>query len=178
MRGRTFGNSPTGVCNELKEIQSEQWMRKAIAYLSDFKRQKTSKERLRLDEVTYPSLLSYKSPPSTKLFLSVYVRDVWSRHQLLKASATSIYGSIFKIISTKKITRTLQGTAAKSVSWCCKIGNEKREVLISILTTSEREIRVTSFQQNVVKKNVHPRVDDTHLFHTSGHTCKTNGKLC
>jgi hypothetical protein len=46
------------------------------------------------------------------------------------------------------------------------------------IRTFGREIRVTSFQQNVVKKNVHPRVDDTHLFHTSGHTCKTNGKLC
>lgn len=43
MRGRTFGfgNSPTGVCNEVKEIHSEQWMRQAIAYLSDCKRQKT-----------------------------------------------------------------------------------------------------------------------------------------
>jgi hypothetical protein len=153
MRGRTFGNSPTGVCNELKEIQSEQWMRKAIAYLSDFKRQKTSKERLRLDEVTYPSLLSYKSPPSTKLFLSVYVRDVWSRHQLLKASATSIYGSIFKIISTKKITRTLQGTAAKSVSWCCKIGNEKGEVLISILTTSESLSNLNTLTEDLMDRS-------------------------
>lgn len=87
--------------------------------------------------MTYPSLPSYKSPPSPKWFLAVYVKDVWSRLQLLKASATSIYGSILKIDSTKKMTRKLQETAAKSVSWCCNIGKEKGEVLISILTTSE-----------------------------------------
>ncbi len=175
MRGRTFGNSPTGVCNEVKEIHSEQWMRQAIAYISDCKRQKTSKERLRLEEVTYPSLPSYKSPPSPKWFLGVYVRDVWSRLQLLKASATSIYGSILKIDSTKKITRKLQGTAAKSVSWCCNIGNEKGEVLISILTTSESLSNLNTLAEGLMDRYEKAQKTPPLLLYTDRDCCKHEG---
>jgi hypothetical protein len=57
--------------------------------------------------------------------------------ETLKGSATSIYGSILKIDSTKKITWKLQGTSANSVSWCTNVGYEKGEILLSVLTTSE-----------------------------------------
>ncbi|EFX65479.1 hypothetical protein DAPPUDRAFT_333147 [Daphnia pulex] len=64
----------------------------------------------------------FKTPQTQKWFLAAYVRDVWSRLETLKGSATSIYGSILKIDSTKKITIKLQGTSANSVSWCTNVG--------------------------------------------------------
>ena len=44
-------------------------------------------------------------PPGAAWFLSMYVRDVWSRLPLLKATITSTYGVILKMDSTKKVTR-------------------------------------------------------------------------
>ena len=57
-------------------------------------------------------------------------------HQLL-ATCTGVFGSVLKIDSTKKIVKKLQGVAAGSASWCTNVGNERGEVLISVLTESE-----------------------------------------
>ena len=55
----------------------------------------------------------------------------------LLAAATSKHGSILKIDSTKKICNKLQGADANSASWATNVGNERGEILISVLTTSE-----------------------------------------
>ena len=69
--------------------------------------------------------------------MSVYARDILSRLPQLLATCTSIFGEVLKIDSTKKVCKKLQGTAAGSASWCTNVGNEKGEVLISVLTESE-----------------------------------------
>ena len=67
----------------------------------------------------------------------MYTRDVWERLPELLAAATSVHGSILKIDSTKKICKKLLGTAAKTANWTTNVGNEKGEIVISILTESE-----------------------------------------
>lgn len=62
---------------------------------------------------------------------------MWSRLPSLLAAATSTYGDILKIDSTKKICKKLQGAAANTASWTTNVGNERGEVLQSVLTSSE-----------------------------------------
>ena len=50
---------------------------------------------------------------------------------------TSTFGRIIKIDSTKKICRKLQGTSANMAVWATNVGNERGEVLITVLTESE-----------------------------------------
>ena len=69
--------------------------------------------------------------------MSVYARDIKSRLPQLLATGTAIFGSVLKIDSTKKVCKKLQGKAAGSASWCTNVGNERGEVLISVLTESE-----------------------------------------
>ena len=69
--------------------------------------------------------------------MSMYARDILSRLPQLLATCTAIFGSVLKIDSTKKVCKKLQGTAAGSASWCTNMGNERGEVLISVLTESE-----------------------------------------
>ena len=69
--------------------------------------------------------------------MSVYAREILSRLPQLLATCTAVFGRVLKIDSTKKVCRKLQGTAAGSASWCTNVGNERGEVLISILTESE-----------------------------------------
>jgi len=69
--------------------------------------------------------------------MSMYARDILSRLPQLLATCTAIFGSVLKINSTKKVCKKLQRTAAGSASWCTNVGNEKGEVLISVLTESE-----------------------------------------
>ena len=56
---------------------------------------------------------------------------------LVLATAMSIYGHILKIDSTKKVVKKLQGAAAGTATWVINVGNEKGEVLISVVTESE-----------------------------------------
>jgi len=70
-------------------------------------------------------------------FLKVYAIDILRRLPEILATCTSSFGSILKIDSTKKICRKLQGRAAGSASWCTNVGNERGEVLTSVLTESE-----------------------------------------
>lgn len=108
MRARTLGNSSTAICNVINELQTEEWMERTIAYLSDCERHRKSREHMLQIPSIYDEPPAFKSPPTAKWFLATYIRDVWNRLPCLKANATSIYGSILKIDSTKKITLKLQ----------------------------------------------------------------------
>ena len=87
----------------------------------------------------YNEVPKFHCPPTYQWFLAVYIRDVWNRLPLLKAAATSVFGSILKIDLTKKlkVCRKLQGAAADTTTWVTNVGNEWGEVLASVLTQSE-----------------------------------------
>lgn len=136
LRSRTLGNSPTALRNTLHELHSEEWLRAQLDFLTACQRHKKGLASLGLPPVTY---LQPSPPPfpSSKWFLAAYIRDVWSRMDSLLAAATSTYRSILKIDSTKKICKKLQGCDAGTASWMTNVGNERGEVLLSVLTTSE-----------------------------------------
>ena len=65
-------------------------------------------------------------------FLAVYASDVWTRLPQLLAAATSVYGLILKIYSTKRVCKKLQGHAATPPT-----GPERGELVVSVLSVSE-----------------------------------------
>ena len=109
LRARTFGNTPTALQCNFHELHSNQWLLKQVEYLSECDRHRKSLLRLHQPVPQYPETPSFCQFVSAKWFLAVYLRDVWSRLPLLLAEATSVYGTILKIDSTKKICRKLQG---------------------------------------------------------------------
>ena len=84
--------------------------------------------------------------------MSVYLKDVWSRLPELMAQITSTFGSILKIDSTKKVVRKLQGRAAGSASWATNIGNEKGEVVMSVLTDAESFTALRSMAEGLMRR--------------------------
>ena len=99
LRARTLGNSPSALRNNLLEQHSEEWMRQELLYLSVCQRHKKGL----LGREEYAESVPFPSFPHHRWFLAVYVRDVWQRLPALLAAATSVYGSILKIDSTKKV---------------------------------------------------------------------------
>lgn len=171
IRARTLGNSSTAVCHDVKELHTEEWMRCTVSYLSDCNRHKKAREFMKLEAVSYEHPPELKSVPTQKWFLATYVRDVWSRLPSLKASATSIYGSVLKIDSTKKITRKLQGKAANPAAWCTNIGNERGELLISILTTSESLANLGRMAEGLMDRYAKASQPDSEVLHTDRDCC-------
>ena len=137
LRSRTLGNSPTALRNSLHEIHSEEYMRGHLDYLSACQRHKRGLESLNLPVPTYKQPSLPPPFPKSRWFLAAYVRDVWSRMDNLLAAATSTYGSILKMDSTEKIVKKLQGASAGTATWMTNVGNERGEVLLSVLTSSE-----------------------------------------
>ena len=108
MRSRTAGNSATALCNNVRELHSEEWLWKSDYYVSACERHMDSRNRLGLPSCTYDNGPVYVSPPGVKWFMATHIRDIYFRLPWLKACATSVFGTILKVDSTKKITRKLQ----------------------------------------------------------------------
>ena len=98
--------------------------------------------RWSLEEWSYYSQRVRRAPkfvpvPKYKWFLTVYVQDIMSRVDHIKASITSTFGRIIKMDSTKKILKKLAGHSSGTASWATNVGNEMGQVLMSVLTASE-----------------------------------------
>ena len=89
----------------------------------------------------------------------MYTEDVRSRLPQLKAAITSIYGRIIKIDSTKKICRKLAGAAAGTATWQTNVGNEKGEVLLSVVTDSEALLSLQPMANGLMKRYVRMHVN-------------------
>ncbi len=102
MRERTMGNSVTQLFKKLQEQHSEAWMQRVLQYL-------TACEPFTRSTVVHSS--GFAEPPSLpalpkpKWLLAVYARDVLGRLHEVKAKITSIFGSVLKMDSTKKVSQ-------------------------------------------------------------------------
>ena len=105
----------------------------------------------------------------------MYVRDVWGRLPALLAAATSIYGSILKIDSTKKICKKLQGHSANTASWATNVGNERGEVLISVLTESEGSVSLNRMAVGLMDRYNQAGVAPPLLLYTDRDCCSLSG---
>ena len=101
-------------------------------------------------------------------FLAAHIQEVWSRLPGILAAATSVYGSILKVDSTKK---KLQGAAANTASWATNIGNERGEVLISILTESEGAEGLRPMAQGLMERYQQARVDPPIILYSDRDCC-------
>lgn len=79
MRARTLGSSPSAVCHDVHKMQTEDWMRRTISYLTDCERHRKSHQQLNLLSCNYRDPPDFKSPPTPKWFLATHIRDVWMR---------------------------------------------------------------------------------------------------
>ena len=163
LRERALGNSATQLRRKLCEGHSEAWMRRSLQYLGECEHfLATGFERR-----DFPPPPPMPPLPTPAWLLSVYCYDVLSRLDELKARVTSIFGSILKLDSTKKVryvkqelyvavsnslvpfhtipppclqvTKKLAGFAADTAAWATNVGNEFGQVLITVLTAAEGE---------------------------------------
>ena len=92
-----------------------------------------------------------KNIPTAKWFLARYFRDVYNRLDLLMATATSLYGTILKVDSTKKVFK-VSGVEAESANWVTNYGNERGEIVISVLTAPESTSSLKPMANGPVKR--------------------------
>ena len=98
MRERTLGNSSTRLANIIREQHSEERLNRCARYLTDA-----------AQFVGKPGVPAFQPPPppmdlpTYKWFLRVYVLDVLTRIDEIKAGITSSFGNILKMDSTKKV---------------------------------------------------------------------------
>ncbi|XP_051795185.1 uncharacterized protein LOC110962328 isoform X2 [Acanthochromis polyacanthus] len=134
MRERTLGNSSTRLAKQLKENHSEEWLQRLARYFgecADFM------DRPSLIPVTCQEPPEPVAVPTNRWLMTVYAKDIISRMDHIKATITSVFGSILKMDSTKKITKKLAGAAKGTALWLTSVSNELGQILISVLTTQE-----------------------------------------
>ncbi|XP_051779771.1 uncharacterized protein LOC127526839 [Erpetoichthys calabaricus] len=134
MRDRTLGNGANRLRRYLLEEHTRSWILQSKSYLFAFAKFITSGA----EPFATPPLPPRMTPvPSAKWLLSVYAREVALRLEETKARITSIFGSILKMDSTKKVTKKLAGAAAGTAAWVTNVENEHGQILISVLTAAK-----------------------------------------
>jgi len=100
LRERSHGNSVTQLYNEVRVQHSEAWLRRTVQYL-------TACEPFTTSSLLVPPTFAQPPPqpllPKPQWFMSVYVRDVMHRLDDVRAKITSVFGTILKMDSTKKV---------------------------------------------------------------------------
>ncbi|XP_051780334.1 uncharacterized protein LOC127527010 [Erpetoichthys calabaricus] len=134
MHERTLGNGASRLRRYLLEEHTRSWLTRSKKFMFAVTKFITSGA----EPSTTPRLPPRMTPvPSAKWLLSIYARKVASRLEETKARITSIFGSILKMDSTKKVTKKLAGAAAGIAAWVTNAGNEHGQILISVLTAAE-----------------------------------------
>ncbi|KAI4900998.1 hypothetical protein NFI96_017932, partial [Prochilodus magdalenae] len=133
MRERSLGNSTTMLYHKLREQHSEAWMTRTLQYLAVCN--KFQVPGVEVQHVAPPPPMV--PVPSPDWLLTIHAEDVRTRIGEMKARVTSIFGSILKIDSTKKVVKKLAGAAAGTAVWVTNVGNEDGQVLMSMLTSHE-----------------------------------------
>ncbi|XP_019899761.2 uncharacterized protein LOC109615266 [Esox lucius] len=108
-------------------------MRRSIQYLGECQHFMTSGNI----RPQFPPLPEMPKVPSLVWLLTVYSMGVLSRLDELKARVTSVFGSILKMDSTKKVTNKLARAASDTAAWATDVGNEHGQVLNCVLTAGE-----------------------------------------
>ncbi|XP_051787515.1 uncharacterized protein LOC114657616 isoform X4 [Erpetoichthys calabaricus] len=100
MRERTLGNGATRLRKYLLEQHGNTWLERSRLFMFAVTKFITPGA----EPPATPPLLPRMTPvPGTKWLLSIYAREVASRLEETKAQITSIFGSILKMDSTKKV---------------------------------------------------------------------------
>ncbi len=79
------------------------------------------------------------------------------------------------LVSTKKICKKLQGAAANTASWATNVGNERGEVLISILTESEGSEGLRPMALGLMQRYRQAAVEPPLVLYTDGDCCSSSG---
>ncbi|GFR76580.1 hypothetical protein ElyMa_005803600 [Elysia marginata] len=135
LRDRTLGNSPTMLQRKLQEHHYTNYLEKTIRYqcaLGKFAAQFVSRP-----VSAAKALPPYRPVPTARWLLVVYVSDVHSRLDVLKAKVTFTFGTILNMGSNKRVVKKLAGEAAGTAAWLINVGNKHGQVLMSVLTSSE-----------------------------------------
>ena len=70
----------------------------------------------------------------------------------LLVTTTSVYGSIPKVDSIKKVCKKLHRAAAGTATWVINVGNERREILISVITDLEGLLALKPMADGLMKR--------------------------
>ena len=134
LRNRGLGNSSSQIQKKIDEQHGEAHLQKTIHYLTDCSGFSEAVKKGLVDDVSFSPIPTLKPVPKHRWLMQVYSQDVLHRHEEIKASITSIFGTVLKLDSTKKVTKKLSSASAK---WTTNVGNEYGQVLMTVLTGSE-----------------------------------------
>ena len=99
LRERGLGNSATQINKKIREQHAEDWLRRTTCYLSACLPFSTS-QLVRYVADAPPAMPNL---PQLRWLMTVFVKDVYTRLDDIKAKVTSTYGDVLKMDSTKKV---------------------------------------------------------------------------
>jgi len=169
LRARTIGNSPSALRNNIAELHSQAYLHKVQTFLA-----LAQKEKRLWPSREFSAPPDFEGVPTLYWFLAIYVRDIMTRCKELKRSLASTYGRILKIDSTKKVIKKLAGHARHNATWVTNVGNERGEVLTSVVTSSESADGLQRMADDIMNRFAAANQPAPEVLYTDRDCCRLN----
>ncbi|XP_047220673.1 uncharacterized protein LOC124869130 isoform X3 [Girardinichthys multiradiatus] len=171
MKGRTLGNSANRLHSFLVENHTEEWMTRCLLYLETCGKFQVA--GIHLAPTAHPPRM--QPVPTSRWLLFTYARETFSRMEELQASVTSVFGSILKMDSTKKVIKKLAGADAGTAQWMSSVGNELGQVLICVVTAAEG-YGLQDMAKGLHKRYEQARRSSPEVLYVGRDCCRADGK--
>ncbi|XP_029691386.1 uncharacterized protein [Takifugu rubripes] len=137
LRERTGGDTMAKVWRQVQESHCEEYLQRKDLYttlLTQYtKPGKTTKRFSPKFQLPPPQ----RELPSPKLLRKAFLLAEAENIEDYRAQIMSTFGKVLKYDSTKKICKKLSGDGKGTAEWCTNVGNERGQILMSVLTCEE-----------------------------------------
>lgn len=150
-------------------------MKKNIEYMYACEKHQKSMKLFGQATTDYTTDGPIRDLPRSQWFLAAYVRDVFHRLDMIKASLSSTFGRILKIDSTRKITKKLAGIGKNQAHWVTNVGNEYGSILSSVVTVSESSDDLELMATSIVDRYKTTNVTEPIILYADRDCCSARG---
>eukprot|EP00066_Takifugu_rubripes_P011898 XP_011601164.1 PREDICTED: uncharacterized protein LOC101061554 [Takifugu rubripes] len=137
LRERTGGDTMAKVWRQVQESHCEEYLQRKDLYttlLTQYtKPGKTTKRFSPKFQLPPPQ----RELPPPKLLRKAFLLAEAENIEDYRAQIMSTFGKVLKYDSTKKICKKLSGDGKGTAEWCTNVGNERGQILMSVLTCDE-----------------------------------------
>ncbi|XP_056879706.1 uncharacterized protein LOC130520133 isoform X1 [Takifugu flavidus] len=137
LRDRTEGNTMAKVWRQVQESHCEEYLQRKDLYTT------LLTQYTKPGKITKSFSPKFQLPPprrelpSPRLLRKAFLLAEAENIEDYRAQIMSTFGKVLKYDSTKKICKKLSGDGKGTAEWCTNVGNERSQILMSVLTCEE-----------------------------------------
>ncbi|XP_066289153.1 uncharacterized protein [Branchiostoma lanceolatum] len=137
LRDRTGGNTMAKARRQLREAHCEDYLYRKDLYMTLLESIDKPGSVVGALGHQFPRPPPRRELPCPNVLRKAYLMSEAANIEDYRTQIMSVFGKVLKLDSTKKICKKLSGEGKGTAEWCTNVGNERGQILTSVLTCEE-----------------------------------------